>query len=567
MLAAVSRRLTACALLTLLLVPASRLAAADDIATESRLPSNVLVYISIPSVEDLRERFSETSFGDLINDDAMAKARAAVMEKFEEISKEAEMEIGMPLSDLLETPSGAAALAVVQMRNGLLGGVLLLDVGEHKDRLDSLLEKAEAGIKSEGKLTHSTETFEDAEITVWTNEDAPNENYKSFGYVVKDSTLIAGVSPDVVKDVLSRWDGEHNQTFAKHGTFSYILDNCQEDDSEPVIVWYLDPIGLFKAAVASAGPQAASQAAMVTGFLPLLGLDNLKGIGGVLEVGTDDYEAISRTMIYIEPPVSGVLRIFRCPPADLTPPKFIPAGIPAINGLNWDIQGAYEAIEMLVDSFTGPGTTAKTLQQVKDAPNGPGIHPKKDFLDLLSGRIYMAQQAPEDANQPKFLFLLGLKDEARMKEVVDKITHTEGIDLKTRDFNGTTIYEAEEGAAGPLSPAAAISNEYLLFASAADLLESVLRGDSDEPLARSEDYKTVAQAFPSEVSTFSFQRSDEMMEGMYKLFLSAMEGNDNFDVSVMPEFDDIREYFGLGGSYSIPDEKGVLMISFSLSPE
>jgi hypothetical protein len=293
-------------------------------------------------------------------------------------------------------------------------------------------------------------------------------------------------------------------------------------------------------------------------------------MGGVLEMATEDYDGISRSLIYVEPPLSGVLRVLRCPPADLTPPKWIPASTATINGMNWDVPGAYDAVEQMVDFFTAPGTTAKFLDDAAKHPMGPGLHPKTDFIDLLSGRIYMVQElevGDSGAPQQRILLMLGVNDQKRMEEVVGKLTSTEGVDLKVRDFNGVKIYESEGPGGGPFEPAAAISNGYLLFATGADLLESVLRGESDEPLAADEDFQAVAGEFPAEVSTFSFSRQGDVMEGLYDLAVQALEQQDDFDVSILPEFEQIKKYFGLAGSYSVPDEMGVLMISFSLKPE
>jgi hypothetical protein len=565
---AVSRRFLF-GLLALAALKAPAAVRGDDVVpTENLLPPNVLLLVNIPDVDDFKERMGESSLGALIHDPSMNDVRAEVMKKFEEASKEAEEEIGMPLSDLLSIPSGAAAFALVQPAGGKLGGVVILDAGDHVEQLNALLKKGEGQMEMNG-LTRSSTEFEGSEITTWTDENAADQPINSVSYLVKDGVLVASNSVDLVKDVLARWEGDHDETFAENETFAYIMDACQEDDSEPVLTWYVDPLGLFRGAIQAAGPEAGMQAAMVMGFLPVLGIDSLKGMGGVLEMSTEDYDGISRSLIYVEPPLSGVLRVMRCPPADLTPPKWIPATTSTINGMSWDVPGAYDAVEQMVDFFTAPGTTAKFLDDAAKHPMGPGLHPKTDFLDLLSGRIYMIQELEAGEGgmpQQRFLVMLGVNDQKRMEEVVGKLTTTEGVDLKVRDFNGVKIYEAD-GPGGQFEPAAAISNGYLMFASGTDLLESVLRGDSDEPLSADEDYQAVAEVFPAEVSTFSFSRQGDVMEGLYDLGVQALEQQDDFDVSILPEFEAIKKYFGLAGSYSVPDEKGVLMISFSLKPE
>ena len=270
----------------------------------------MLLYVSVPDCTKFGENFAESSFGQMVNDPAMADVRAEVMKRFEEESKKAQEEIGMPLSDLLAIPTGEVALAVLQPPGQKLGGILFLDVGEHQDLLDKLLAKAEAAIEEQGQLTKSTDEFEGTEITVYTNENAgPNEPITGFAYCEKDSMFLASTSVDLIEAALVRWDGAHDKTFSNDETYKYIMDRCgPEGDAAPAMSWYFNPLGLLKAGMAAAGPEVGMQGAMVMGFLPVLGLDRLKGMGGVSEFATDDYEMLTNSLIYVEQPVTGVLR-------------------------------------------------------------------------------------------------------------------------------------------------------------------------------------------------------------------------------------------------------------------
>lgn len=570
MFAVVMRRGMLAAAMLVSFAGASRLVAADAVPTDKLLPPNVLLYFSVPSCAEFHERFIETGFGQMVNDPAMADIREEVMKKFEEASEKAEKDIGMPLSDLLAIPSGEVSLAVVQPPGQKLGVIAFLDVGDHQDLLDQLLEKAEAGLKEDGNLTRSTDEFEGTEITVYTNENAgPNEPFTGFAWCVKDSMFLAGSSVDLLEAALVRWDGQHDKTFSTDATYKYIMDRCDlEGDTAPVMSWYFNPLGMLKAGMAAAGPEVGMQGAMVMGFLPVLGLDRLKGMGGVSDMATDEYEGISNMVIYVDQPVTGVLRALVCPPADQTPPAFIPAETANLNGLNWDVPGAYAAIEQVYDFFTQPGTFGKMMDDAATAENGPGLHPKDDFLDLLSGQIYMIQEIgmEEGAAQPqqKICMLFGLKDEARMQEVVAKLTSMEGVDVSVREFNGIKIYEAENPPAGqPMSPAAAVGKGHLMFSVNVELLESLLRGDEGDSLAKSEDYQLVRAEFPDQVSTFSFQRQDQVMEMLYQVIKQGLANDDEFDVELLPDFEALRKYFGVAGSYAVPDEKGVFISSFS----
>lgn len=544
---------------------------ADLAPTDRLLPPNVLGYFRVPSCTAMQERFAETSLGQMVNDPALAALRAEVMKKFNEASEQAEAELGMPLSDLFSIPTGEASIALVQPPGQQLGVLVFLNVGDHEEPLQKLLAKAQTQMEEAGDLTRSSEEFEGTEITVWTNEDAgPNEPFRAVGYFVKDGMFVGGSSTELLQAVLVRWDGQHDRTFATDPIYSYILERCATaGDTAPMASWFLNPIGLFKGAMSAAGPEVAMQSAMVMGFLPVLGLDRLKGMGGVMELATEEYDMVSQTLIYVDQPVTGVLRALVCPPAEQTPPKYIPASVSNISGIHWDVLGAYEAIEQTWDFFTAPGSFAKIMDDAANDPSGPHVHPKADFIDQLTGQIYMIQDFPKgaDLEQQRVAFIFGVKDQRKMESVIEKVTNLEGVDINIRDFQGIKIYEPRNVASQQVTPAIAISNDAMVFSVNVELLEKLLRANGEESLAESEDFKAVAAEFPGPVSTFSFQRQDQVMEAVYAMVKQGLDESGEFDVSTLPDFEALRKYFGLNGSYSVPDAKGVKMVSFSLGME
>jgi len=536
---------------------------------DQQLPPNVLLLIRIASCTGYHEAFAQSSFGRLINDPAMAEVREYVMKKFHEASHEAENEIGMPLSDVLTIPQGEAALAVVQA-GAKIGIVLTLDVGDGQERLDKLIEKAEAKLQEEGELTHSMESFEGTEISVWTNENAgPRAPINAICHCIRDGRLVIATSAQLAKDVLTRWDGAHDKTFAADPTWKYIQDRCSFGDLEPLMSWYVNPIGALKAGIAAAGPQA-SGAGIVIGFLPVLGLSNLKAIGGSAALGGDEYEGQSKTLIYVQQPITGVLKAFVCPPADQTPPPFIGAGTTNLNGVHWDVQGAYEAVGETWDMFTSPGTFAKIMDDAERAPNGPRLHPKADIIDRLKGQMFMIQEFPEDGGleQQRLAMLFAVDDDRRTEDVMTKIANLDGANMAVREFQGHKIFEPEQ-VNGPMSPALAVANGFLIFSINVEMLEGLLRGDSDEPLAKNAGYLRATKEFPGPVSMFTYQRQDAFMGAMYAAMKKGLAENadGDFDPDILPEWDTIRKYFGVVASYSVPDDNGVFMVSFGLKPE
>ena len=119
--------------------------------------------------------------------------------------------------------------------------------------------------------------------------------------------------------------------------------------------------------------------------------------------------------------------------------------------------------------------------------------------------------------------------------------------------------------------ALAIHQGQLMLAMPGTLLEQVIRGDV-KPLAQSAEYKQLATAFPAKSSVISFGKSDSQMKSVYDLIKGGglplpPEAGANalpLDFTKLPPFESIKKYLQPSGSYVIPDENGVVFVSFSL---
>ena len=90
---------------------------------------------------------------------------------------------------------------------------------------------------------------------------------------------------------------------------------------------FIDPINLVTTALQMSG-QNSVQASMFLGFLPTLGLNGFRGVGGSMDLATGDFDSESRTFMFVDQPASGVMGLFQFPAADLAPPEWVPACSP-----------------------------------------------------------------------------------------------------------------------------------------------------------------------------------------------------------------------------------------------
>ncbi|MBC7818094.1 MAG: hypothetical protein IAG10_14490 [Planctomycetaceae bacterium] len=559
--------------LAAVLLPRLCVQAADEpTPTDSLLPPDVSVYVSVPDVDELKARFGSTAFGNLTQDSTFEPFKQEIMKAVEGFSEELEKELGVSLKGLLELPSGEFAFAVLTPPGKKISAVMFLDFGDNEKTVDALLEKAEKALEENGAESDDEE-IDGTDVTTWTFKKGDNpQQPNQLVYFVKDTMIVVSSDLATAKAVLARWDGKHSDTFAENDNYNLILEKCQTDDEDGLFVWYINPMGLVQAALTQAAA-ANPQAAFAMGFLEPLGLTSLKAIGGSLDMATEQFDGVSKTFLVIEQPTKGLMNIFQFPAVEQKPPKWVSANTSAWFSMNWDIAGAYTAIESMVDMFRGPGTVAALVDQMAQQEGGPKVHLKKDVIDVVSGRIQVVvepgKKKGDEPAQDRVVVALGLKDAKKFQSTLVKLTKVPGFPGKSREFKGSTIIEFEvpdfSGNLEPKMAGLAISNDQLMFSNDVTAVELMLRGDTDgDALVDSAAYKTIAEHLPAKSSIVSFSRSDSQVEAVWEMAKSGQAGAfiPQIDFSKLPDFDTVKKYLTPNGSYSVPDKKGVLFVSF-----
>jgi hypothetical protein len=558
---------------------AGALAADDAIPCERRLPRDVVAYVSFRNVAELRTQWALTETGKLTRDDALADLRGAVESKFAEFSKETEEEFGLGLNDLLNIPHGEVAAALAIQGDGKPAGVLLLDFGSQEEPVQKLLEKLAEYAKENGH-ERSEEDVEETRLVLYRAEaqEANQAPREVVGYFIKESFLVVGTSANSLKAVINRWDGKHENTLAENAVFRYIADKCrgESQDSAPLMNWFVDPLGIVKALIA-AQPQANPQIGMVLTMLPLLGVDRFKGAGGSFDMVRGEFDMVSRTLIYLDPPVRGLLNMFQFDAGGQVPPKWVSSRVSSYFGINWNIAKAYSAAETLVDSLQGAGTFSRLIEQLAENEQAGGVHLKKDIIDQLTGKIHVVGESSgnEEDDEDKYLVAAEVKTAAGAKATLRKLAQVPGVQVKEREFQGESIYElesADEDDEDAVRMGVVVAENHMMFASDVKLLESVLRGaDGTESLADSARYKRIARRFPEKTASIGFNHVDNPLKSIATLLNSP--GFTRLDpdlanlASKLPSAEALKKYAASSGSFMEPDERGLKITSFSLKKD
>lgn len=577
------RNTYAAALLTVLaggLVLCRPALSADAVPTARRLPANTFVHFTIPSVDELKKRWNDSAIAEIREDRALADFREDIETQLEEASRRIQNEVGLTLEEILEIPSGEFAFAVAQLPGQKFGAVGFLDFGDSEDEVDQLLDQVAKALERRD-AERRVEEVDGTRIIVYTraSENEPEEGGEAneIAYFVKDTTLVVGNGLAVLQEVLQRWDGEGDQTLATNDVYSYIVQQTETRDRPALLRWYLNPIDLMRAAV-MAGAQGNPQVAMVFGFLPALGLDKFKAVGGGLDMATGEFESVSRTLLYVDQPPTGLLNVFQFPATDLSPPRWVPAAASTYFALNWDVTGAYRAIGSLVDTFQGPGAFDQMVEGFSQ--QDPGIHLKRDIIDLMTGTVHIYSTPPKETAVDdsevqvpieNFLVAIGVKDAQKARDLLKNLAQSG--DVQTRQFQGETIYEMASPAGlgnADQTFGVAVARDSLLATNNVTILEQTLRQGRDaNPLSDTTEYKRVARHFPAKTSMLSFARQETQIKAIYEMLRSGQIGQDvqGVDFEKLPPFEEVQKYLPLSGGYAVPDKQGALFVNFSLPRE
>ncbi|HUQ72020.1 MAG TPA: DUF3352 domain-containing protein [Planctomycetaceae bacterium] len=535
----------------------------EDVYGEALLPPETLLMISAPDIPALSERMSASTSGKMLADPKLKPFIDQVKAKVEEFSGQVKEHLGVSLTDLAELPQGEITFALVEKPARKLNGVLLIDYADNDEVADKLIEKMDAALTDNG-AEHSTQMVGDLEVEVYKLAGGKDNPLKTLCYFTDEGYFVLATDLAAIKSVIERWKGDAKTSLADQEIFAYIMEKCDTGEESAVFKWYVNPIGLVQAAISM-----VPQASMAMGFIPVLGLDRMKGFGGTMDVGVENYDYVSKSFAYVEQPVSGVLGLFNFPAVDQVPPAWVPADAAMYMGLNWNVEEAYLSVESVVDSFQGPGSLGKLLDAFAADESGPGIHVKNDVLDNLAGKMQIVTMAPADGDDappvPPMTFSIAVKDAAAMQKTLGKAAKSDGFPGKARQFEGVTVYDIP---ADQLTVAVAVVGDALVISTNPATVESRVRGKSASSLANSAAYKAFVKYLPKKSSMLTFQKQDAQVKAAYDMLKK--QDNDQLegiDLSTLPDFSVIQKYLKPTVSYAIPDENGAFFMGFSLSDE
>ncbi len=562
------------------------------------ISDQTFAFLRVADTQDFIAKLEQTSIGKAANDPQMQPFINGIWQTLKQSAANAEERSGLTLEEILSIPQGELAIGVVAMQEGNPGVLILCDLGEDTRVVERVLSLLETVAGNDGALIERNK-HKDAEITLIRGNNGP------LAVCIHENTLLLSNRIEAVEDSLDNWSGEREDSLASDDRFSTIVSASRGTKDEPAqMIWYVNPIDGLRTVT-----RDQPGGGYVMGFLPVLGLDGIKAIGGSNIFATEDFDSIGHLHIMLERPRTGVIEMIALKNASTDPEVWVPEDVTNYMTSNWDVEKSYGALENLYDSIFGEGKLAEDID--RRINQRTGIDFKTEVLDNLEGKFTLVQwyEPPARINSQATFIAAKVKDRAAMQRTIDRIVESlprlNDI-VEKKNFGDATYYSANVGNA-PIpedvpedrrrrmenrralrpEPCFGLIGDFLFFADRPGIVEHIAmtHGGDIPRLADDLSFKLVLnqlqeQAGERKLAMVSFARPEESLRMIYELvqadstrnFISQRaERNDffnnlqgNLEANPLPDFNVISKYLAPSGSIMVDDETGLHWVGFTL---
>ena len=264
------------------------------VPAERLLPRRTLAYLHVPSVPDLVDAFQETNFGRMINDPQIKPFVSGLFDAANNALVQVREATGFSLDEIAQIPTGEITLAVLPTsgeNSDAIGFVGMADCGDNIDAARKFRESLQKVLEQSGNQRRE-ETIEGITVSIYQRRDGDRSPLVSLE---RDNTLVYCSNVEVARQLLQRWTDGAEDCLAQNRKFSSIMKRCRgTKDEQPHVEFFVDPIQIFT-------ELAKDNPALKLGlaFVPSLGLDGLKGIGGSLVLATEDFDGIMQIHVQL----------------------------------------------------------------------------------------------------------------------------------------------------------------------------------------------------------------------------------------------------------------------------
>ena len=589
---------------------------------EALLPSHTVGFVSIRNLQEFDAALHRTQLAGLFEDPAMRAFRDAARDRIKKRVFPNGDVVSLSWEQIVGTPSGEMAIAVLHPSVNTKSAVLLMDVTGRPAEASQLLDAIAREFQAHGATLEkaSVAGVNVAAFKLPERTDQQERRFPEAVFFIQDNYLVGTDNRQSAGEIIKRLKAGSTGSLAENPSFAITMRRAMEasGSSKPDVRWWVDPFGFAESQRAAIRNTAAPQRDILK-ILRNQGFDAIESMGGWVHIADGQHEVLHHTFIHA-PNFNEGNPTFRLAAQALqlrnavqdAPPAWAPRDLAGCTLVNIDIAKGFDKVGTLIDEWyrIDDKDTQKffeeLLENLKNDPNGPKIDLRDDVVAYLGNRVTIlgdVSTGQELTESERNLVAVEAKDENKLYESISRLMDGDP-NAKPRKLGDIQVWEVEPQSTGKRprnrkAPAArqpvrlksssgvAVVHGHLFVSSHYDFLVNVV-ASKQPPLSESADFQQVnqrlAQLGAGKTSVRGFVRRDEANRGNYELLKSGKMPQSKtvlgqllntlltqehapgaarqpeIDGSSLPSYEVISRYLGPGGSYITSEKEGALLV-------
>jgi hypothetical protein len=557
--------------------------------TAKLVPAETVFLMDVDNFGQLRQQFEKTNLYKLYKDPAMdafiKDARAKWREKIQ----------GLDSNNIFDTffntdilPQGRVAAALVFSKQGTdaaeMVALFITQWGEKIDKIkEAVGKKVEKAI--EDGAHKKVEDYRGVSITTIIDGTGPK-----FSYVVFDDCFISSDDIELLKFTIAHIKGATSATLADDTDYTATMAAIGPYHD---VDFYANIKQIIKAMLVK------DATGTVRSIITNLGFDNIKSAGISLGLARRaGSNCRGKIFLKIDGAKKGICRMFELESDVLRAPRFIPASVYSVSFLNLNFKKAYDELYSILYNLSPMTATSMHAPVLPPSPSGePGVQLKRDIIDHLGLQTVITQsinKSLSDSPVPtEILIALGVVNRSALEKslslVHSKMLAPNDPDAR-RELLGHTIYlvglsalpflpggitpmqiPADTGTLQMPKLAFTITDTHLIFGveSAVERAIRALSSGGVVSLNSAKWFTSAKLSIPSVVGLARLEDTAASSEFFWRMMKESGKVNtlssfsfgpqkaeELVNLSLLPEFDAVRKYFGSSTFYGISRQDG-----------
>lgn len=424
-----------------------------QIKTDRFFPETTQIYVAVSDVAQLREHWSQTQLNETLAAPNFQAFRDSLRAQIEDAWPN---RLGLTLDDLAALPTGEIGVGLIALPGKKPGVAAMMNVAGNSERVNEFLSRlirettaAKLGEASKERLAVGTKSIE-ATVLTFPPDETHSTARKAY-YVAHPQLLLATDQKYLAELLLRKLAGDTKVSLATQPEYQAIMRRCIQDaaaaggSATPQVRFFGRPLEAGEA-IRSLTPASELNARSPFVILAKQGFDGVKGVGGVLDFATENFEAIYRVKVYIpEPPTLALKMLAFNNVESLTPPSWVGPNANRYTTLNVNALTAFNNFGPLFDEFLETeGAWNDVLASLEQDRNGPQVNLSSDLFANF-GRQFTSTNAidPKSADDgEKYVVSLNILEgkEETARETLGRMFNSDP-DFVALELDGQSFWQ------------------------------------------------------------------------------------------------------------------------------